>query len=987
MYVPSTDKDSPAMGKDDAESYAKAIIRDSARDTIHHSYEWKRYASHDKGIDWAKVRENGDTFWEKASQEFKDKVSKIAGQSICDKLTAAMGINKWLKAAKDVVTKSACREAVDDAIEQEIELCKAGKRSAEQYQDRKYKEPEPVKSDDESATPRGSVTIDIGHKNENAKSMTYSEQVVALADEVREDLVKAFAPKPNIADFVPRSREDLELFRSHGVVPKGFLSRAQVTDICPPCGAEMFKAQMPLIREERFRQDIAQRIVYDIHTNAEAWAEAMLKDENVDLLDEFSEEAWAGGYDVFKAREGLVRKVITDKRGRRQTKWVRPSKSEQKPKGGSTVASAVKSVAEKLWDDDASVSQMKAAADKLYEKYGKSSGLSSGDFFRKLQNYHTTRTADEAAEAKSLAGAAQREREGVKRHYGGGRRGGGKSSNEAKLASDVGRAERSRARRDYGGGGYFPKSDTDLNLIKGDMTCEYKGCKKPATTKLTLKGGEVMHTCDVCTPLAKKVYTVIDNCAMSGSKSYSKAEFIDFHKAGRKDVTKLTKKTITNKRGRRQTVYVKQVGPDDPENPITRSSLGGSEKPVKDLKTGEGFSIGGSIHVKRGKPTQYNKEYVVQRPGLSKDFSTAAGAQRYIEKLKSQGYGGAGSLDEKKKTEDAARMASAEASGIKVGVVVQLKSGNYADVVEVGPDGVKVRSHKDGKVKGPFHHSDLKVRRKMGGVTRREPIDQAMKRGNPFAKIRGVKRKSSEKKPKGAEKTLSSTPVKSRRKTPKHDPLATPESAVPKGKGVTVKSKPGKPPKPKKEPKAGPTPQGKTPKKAGIKVRPKKTSPVPKSRASAGASKAGKMDPNSDEYRIARNNFSFAVGQALGMALGGAMTKLRGKFGPKELKAAFERGEDPKKLAARLKKMMKGSDPIPIIGESLDLVDFLKAHPSKAIQAWAAKMKREGGDHPYTFCLKKARDFASDPNAFCAAVHLEAFGMTPSQRKAAKKGN
>lgn len=62
------------------------------------------------------------------------------------------------------------------------------------------------------------------------------------------------------------------------------------------------------------------------------------------------------------------------------------------------------------------------------------------------------------------------------------------------------------------------------------------------------------------------------------------------------------------------------------------------------------------------------------------------------------------------------------------------------------------------------------------------------------------------------------------------------------------------------------------------------------------------------------------------------------------------------------------------------LADFIKARPHYAIEAWSRKMLREGGDHPFTWCVKKASKFASDPEAFCAAVHLTAYGKTPAQR-------
>jgi len=73
------------------------------------------------------------------------------------------------------------------------------------------------------------------------------------------------------------------------------------------------------------------------------------------------------------------------------------------------------------------------------------------------------------------------------------------------------------------------------------------------------------------------------------------------------------------------------------------------------------------------------------------------------------------------------------------------------------------------------------------------------------------------------------------------------------------------------------------------------------------------------------------------------------------------------------------------IGKVLGLEDLIKAHPDMIIKGWAEKMKREGGDHPHTWCRQKAVKFASDPDAFCAAVHMEAYGMTTMQRKDKKE--
>lgn len=72
--------------------------------------------------------------------------------------------------------------------------------------------------------------------------------------------------------------------------------------------------------------------------------------------------------------------------------------------------------------------------------------------------------------------------------------------------------------------------------------------------------------------------------------------------------------------------------------------------------------------------------------------------------------------------------------------------------------------------------------------------------------------------------------------------------------------------------------------------------------------------------------------------------------------------------------------------KSKDLVDFIKAETPDLIKSWAEKMKQEGGEHPFSWCVAKAKKFSKDPEAFCAATHKEAFGMTPMEIKEQKKG-
>lgn len=74
-----------------------------------------------------------------------------------------------------------------------------------------------------------------------------------------------------------------------------------------------------------------------------------------------------------------------------------------------------------------------------------------------------------------------------------------------------------------------------------------------------------------------------------------------------------------------------------------------------------------------------------------------------------------------------------------------------------------------------------------------------------------------------------------------------------------------------------------------------------------------------------------------------------------------------------------------IIGEPLGLVDFLKAHPVKALDSLADAMKREGGDHPFAWCVSKLEGKAEDARAVCASAHMKAYGVTPAQRRAQEK--
>lgn len=75
-----------------------------------------------------------------------------------------------------------------------------------------------------------------------------------------------------------------------------------------------------------------------------------------------------------------------------------------------------------------------------------------------------------------------------------------------------------------------------------------------------------------------------------------------------------------------------------------------------------------------------------------------------------------------------------------------------------------------------------------------------------------------------------------------------------------------------------------------------------------------------------------------------------------------------------------------MVGDIPGLIDFVKGHPHAVLEGWAEKMKRDGGEHPFAWCMKHAPDGIDDKEAFCGAVHQRAFGMTPSEKKSKKLG-
>jgi len=327
MYVDRAGKDEPTLNTEEAEAYVKALMRMAARDCVQHSYKWRQYVPNTPE----------GPFWSGVSDDFKRKVAKVAGDKMYDKLTAAIAVNKNVRKAKEAITRSRCEDAVREALHDEKELHHEGAESGESSK------PEPEEKMEEA---KGTVRIDVGHPNVNVPSVTAKAE--ELSEAMGDSLVKAFAPKPNMHDFVPKTREELELYKSHGIVPKGFLDRKMVAQICPGLADEMKKAQMPLIREERFLSDIGKRVALDVHRNAEKYAQAILE-HAPEMIEEFAKAEDAHEYDLYKAgdltmdlikagKPGMVQKKVKVTRGGKtfyQMRWVR--------EGGESTEEALKS--------------------------------------------------------------------------------------------------------------------------------------------------------------------------------------------------------------------------------------------------------------------------------------------------------------------------------------------------------------------------------------------------------------------------------------------------------------------------------------------------------------------------------------------------------------------------------------------------------------------------------------------------------------------
>jgi len=278
--------DVPAPTKSTAEEWVEAVMAKAAGEVVSNVWRWRKYV--DASL-LSKPSEAVDaqqpTFWDNVPDKFRSVVVRVSGRSLYRNLLSLADRSKFVAMGRGAITVARAEDAVREAIDNEIALTNAGGSRDSSSGSGKLEEPV------------GSIHVDIGSPNENVPSVTYGK---ALAINVREDLFKATTLKEHkMSDFLPDRPEEFELFKSHRIVPRGFLTQDQVKEVCPTCATEMRKAGIPLIRFTRFVSDMARRVVLDAQSNADAWAKVILEDAP-EMVEGFAKASDASAYDLTK---------------------------------------------------------------------------------------------------------------------------------------------------------------------------------------------------------------------------------------------------------------------------------------------------------------------------------------------------------------------------------------------------------------------------------------------------------------------------------------------------------------------------------------------------------------------------------------------------------------------------------------------------------------------------------------------------------------
>jgi len=249
--------DAPSLTPDQARRFVASLLKGATRHAIKDQYMWSKYRTQEG----QRYFNDGDKrhFWAKASQAFKNEVVRCASQAIFDQLHGLAGANPNVLKGIDAISEEAARQAVRDAMDEELSLYEAGN----------VPKPTPEPSEAPTNKVSGGINISSPEGVSAAAVLPYLERAVTM------DLHKSLAPedRPNIEHFVPRDPSALDMYRRFGTVPNGYVDLVQISKMSPAYALEMQKSGIPMLQEAYFKRDVAQRVAADMACNTDNWIE------------------------------------------------------------------------------------------------------------------------------------------------------------------------------------------------------------------------------------------------------------------------------------------------------------------------------------------------------------------------------------------------------------------------------------------------------------------------------------------------------------------------------------------------------------------------------------------------------------------------------------------------------------------------------------------------------------------------------------------
>lgn len=250
----------PILTKDEAEVFVEALIKATATAAISDSYMWKRYRMNEDGTRRYGYGDGG-VFWEEMSDDFRTSCIRKAGDAIYSELISLTGANPNVLKGAAAISFPVIRDAVRDAIDIERQMYKTGIV------------PEPAKTPENTDNPPGGGRglgrgpgYGLGVQAAMSSALPTYQRAVTMT------MRKALGVEAELTNFVPNDAVALELYRRKGVVPKGYLDRNQIDLLSPAYAAQLEKAKVPMLRQDYFEEDVAQRTADDMVKSREAWA-------------------------------------------------------------------------------------------------------------------------------------------------------------------------------------------------------------------------------------------------------------------------------------------------------------------------------------------------------------------------------------------------------------------------------------------------------------------------------------------------------------------------------------------------------------------------------------------------------------------------------------------------------------------------------------------------------------------------------------------